>query len=131
MTQIPILSNSLEQNLAYVSRNRDRSMAKMVRYVLEENDGKLIKLDDMARAFCISSRTFSRRLKHEGTSYRIILEAVRSEFAKKVLIENDVRISEVSLMLGYSDPSNFIKAFKGWEGCSPKKYRAATNTKCV
>jgi AraC-like DNA-binding protein len=81
------------------------------------------KLEALASRFCVSARTFSRRLKSMGMSYRGIVEEVRRREAIDRLTNSDVSIAEISMSLGYADASNFSKAFKSWTGKSPKQYR--------
>lgn len=81
--------------------------------------------DGMAAMFCVSKRTFSRKLNAMGVSYRQLHDNVKSEAARQYLLDSQRSITDISVKLGYADPSNFSKAFKSWQGCSPREYRAA------
>jgi AraC-like DNA-binding protein len=48
---------------------------------------------------------------------------VRFEFAKSALEAGDCSAAEISLQLGFSEPSAFFRTFKRWSGKTPGKYR--------
>jgi AraC-like DNA-binding protein len=70
-----------------------------------------------------STSTLQRQLNAEGTSYRDILETTRRDLAEKYLREGDYKQAEIAYMVGFSDQSNFARAFKRWTGVSPGQYR--------
>ncbi len=49
----------------------------------------------------------------------------KMEHARKLLDSQDYKVNEVGFMLGYSNPSHFIAAFKKKFGTTPKKYLMA------
>lgn len=79
----------------------------------------------IARALGMSARTLSRRLQAEGTTLGELLERVRRELAQRYLRDESLAIYEVALLLGYSEPSTFFRAFKRWTGETPRSWRAA------
>jgi AraC-like DNA-binding protein len=72
----------------------------------------------------VSVRTLQRRLGEEGTTFAKVLERLRQELALSLLHDRRLAIYEVAFLLGYSEPSAFYRAFRGWRGISPGKYRA-------
>lgn len=82
-----------------------------------------ISLEDCATKMGISVSTLKRRLKKEDTSFREIAETIRQQAAKDWLLDKSLGLTEISLLLGYSDASAFNNAFKKWTGLSPLKYR--------
>ncbi|MGB3620151.1 AraC family transcriptional regulator [Ketobacter sp. MCCC 1A13808] len=68
-------------------------------------------------------RTFYRNLSNHGYSYRSVLANSRRQLAKRYLADPALSPSEVALLLGYSEQSAFIRAFKGWMGMTPGEYR--------
>ncbi len=77
----------------------------------------------VARSLHMSESAFQKKLKAAGTSYQELLDATRSELAKHHLSETEMSVDEVAYMLGFSDCSNFTRAFKRWLGMSPREYR--------
>jgi len=71
----------------------------------------------------ISVRTLQRRLHRNGCTYSELVERVRHEEACGLLQEHGRSIAEIAVRLGYSDPSHFSRAFRRWEGTSPRAYR--------
>jgi AraC-like DNA-binding protein len=71
----------------------------------------------------LSVRTLQRELAEAGRSYRALVEEARFETAAQLLLESDARSVEVAYALGYTDPSNFARAFRRFSGVSPREYR--------
>ena len=80
---------------------------------------------DVADSVHMSLRTLQRKLAEENTSYKEILEETRRELANQYLRQGYLSVSEVTYLLGFSEPSNFARAFKRWTGRTPSEFRAA------
>jgi len=70
-----------------------------------------------------SMSTLQRQLQAEGLSYRDILESTRRSLAENYLRDNRHSIAQIAYLLGFSDQSNFSRAFKRWTAMSPKQYQ--------
>lgn len=81
------------------------------------------KLEIVAKEIGMSSRTLSRRLAHEGTTFTDAVENRRFALAKTYLKDSALPIIEIAFLLGYSDVSNFSYSFKKWSGTSPSEFR--------
>lgn len=77
----------------------------------------------VARALNLSVRSLQRRLVESGTTFRDLSETVRGELAQGYLANPRVSISEVAVMLGFSEQSAFNRAFKRWTGETPGRWR--------
>ena len=55
----------------------------------------------------------------------IVLEnlALRQQLAIQYLRESHRSVGEITYLLGFSEPSNFTRAFRRWTGKSPVEYR--------
>ena len=80
-------------------------------------------LSDIAGHLNMSVRTFQRRLKAEGYSYKEVLDELRKDFALSYLRQEDLSVNEIAYLLNYSDSSTFIRSFKRWTGKTPKNFR--------
>lgn len=77
-----------------------------------------------ARLHC-SASTLQRQLSAEETSYRDVLESTRRELAEAYLKEEKHSHAQIAFLVGFSDQSNFARAFKRWTGMSPGQYQKA------
>jgi AraC-like DNA-binding protein len=76
----------------------------------------------MAESLHMSLRSLQRRLKNENTSYKALLDKTRHELAVRYLGTSGLSVTEVTYLLGFSDPSNFSRAFKRWRGMTPSAF---------
>ena len=70
-----------------------------------------------------SCSSLQRDLRSEGTSFRDVREDTRQRLAKGYVQDGDISLQEVAFLLGFSDQSNFSRAFRRWTGKSPKDWR--------
>jgi len=101
--------------------NTQDQVRKFIKHNLEDNDALDVKL--AAKKLNMSRHTLYRKLKKEGVSFQSLAEEVRQAEAKRHLEENNVSISEVAYLLGFSELSAFSRAFKRWTGESPVQFR--------
>jgi len=87
-----------------------------------ENPGQL-KMEDAAHSLHITIRTLRRKLIDEGTSFQTLKDDVRRDAAIHYLSQPSLPISQISRLLGFSEPAAFTRAFKQWTGVSPASYR--------
>jgi AraC-like DNA-binding protein len=80
-------------------------------------------IDTVAREMRMSSRTLERRLSAEGLSYRRILDDIRRQLAERYLGDERLGLSQITYLLGYSEPTAFNRAFRRWTGVTPTQYR--------
>ena len=81
-------------------------------------------IERIAGYLSITPRTLQRRLKTEGTSYKLLLEEVRFTIASRYLLDSRASLTTLADMLGYSELSAFSNAFKSKTGLSPRQWRA-------
>jgi len=86
-----------------------------------------VSIGDLSRHFYISESYICRIFKAAtGTTINKYMTARRISIAKSLLAEG-VGVSEVCERCGFSDYSNFLKAFTKSVGISPKKYSQYCN----
>jgi AraC-like DNA-binding protein len=77
----------------------------------------------VSRRLGISSRSLSRKLREEKTTFAGVLDELRAALAKRHLADRDLLISEVAWLLGYREVSSFTHAFRRWTGVTPREFR--------
>jgi AraC-like DNA-binding protein len=80
--------------------------------------------DEAARRVGVSVPTLRRKLMAEGLCFRTLRQAHLNEEAKLSLLKSE-RIADVADALGFSDPRSFTRAFKAWNGLTPRSFRSA------
>ena len=94
---------------------------------MEENYAQKLTLGLVAEKTYVSQWHLSKLLnKHEGRNFSEILNQIRVEHAKELLNEMQLRIADISEMVGFTDVAHFSRVFKKLEGLSANEYR---NTK--
>lgn len=79
--------------------------------------------ENLASELGITYRTLRRRLKQEGTGYQSVVNKVKFEYAKDLIINSNLSFSAISDKLGFTEPGNFTHAFKRWSGQTPRDYQ--------
>jgi len=78
--------------------------------------------DAIARSLNQSASTLQRRLRDEGATYQELLDATRHEMALDYLRQGRHSLVDVAFLLGFTDQSNFTRAFRRWTGKTPREY---------
>jgi AraC-like DNA-binding protein len=115
----------LEQELAALERGADADLVDKVRGVLASTQSAFPDLPSCAKRLGVSERSLKRKLQQRGTSYQKLVDAERLARAAKLLQGTEISIERLASDLGYSDPTNFARAFRRWTGQSPRAFRSA------
>ena len=83
-------------------------------------------IDLAAEAAGLSRRTFQRYLANLGLSYSQVIDNTRMRLACRWLEATDMPVMDIALALGYTDASNFTRAFRRRTGIPPQLFRAKT-----
>lgn len=67
-----------------------------------------------------SARTLQRRLSDSSSSFKNLLDSVRLTHANQYFKNTRYSLTEISILLGYSNLSAFIRAYHRWHGTSPR-----------
>lgn len=77
----------------------------------------------------ISQRTLQRRLHESGTSFETVLRDTTMDIAMRLMLK-ETSMTETALHLGFSDPTQFSRAFRRWMGTSPSSWRKSNRQGC-
>ena len=80
---------------------------------------------EIARRFSMHHRTLSRHLAREGVTFQRITDEVRFAITRDLLADTDMELSQISVVLRFSEPSAFTRAFRRWAGQPPSAWRAS------
>ncbi|NCC00172.1 MAG: AraC family transcriptional regulator [Clostridia bacterium] len=99
----------------------DKLSEKIVQYIGEHFD--TVTLGDISAHFSYHPNYISGYIRKElGRSFSEILLEQRMERAIALLKGTDLSIEDIAAMLGYSNNSNFYKAFREYYHMSPREY---------
>lgn len=91
---------------------------------IQTHSNEEISLQDIADRFSLSREYISRRFKQErNENISDFISRIRIEKAKVLLLNPQLKIVQISEMVGYNDEKYFSKVFKKQEGMSPNEYR--------
>lgn len=97
-----------------------RQLQQLLLIAMRDGD---TRASTMAAKMNYSLRSFYRKLSEHGYSYRSVLADTRRRLAKRYLADPALTPADVALLLGYSEQSAFIRAFKDWMGMTPGDFR--------
>lgn len=80
-------------------------------------------MDTVSKSMNTTPRTLRRRLALEGLTFAEIVDDVRRTLSIEYLKKTSFSIDDVAHLVGFSDVSNFRKAFRRWTGVSPSRFR--------
>lgn len=112
-------------SLLYQPKNY-RVISDQVRQWLERNikqGNYRATLKEASSHFEMSQQVMHRRLQSEDLSFKEIKMQTRRDIAVNLLFDNNYKIEEIASLVGFSEPSAFIRAFKSWTGSTPLAYR--------
>ncbi|HWU86853.1 MAG TPA: AraC family transcriptional regulator ligand-binding domain-containing protein [Kofleriaceae bacterium] len=115
------LDRYLDRMLASAPGDPDL-LARVRRAIGEDLRDGLPDIAAVARRLRTSARSLQRQLLAAGTTFQKQLDSVRHELALGYL-EEGLALAEIAFLLGYTDPSNFHRAFKRWTGMTPAEAR--------
>jgi AraC-like DNA-binding protein len=82
---------------------------------------------DIAASMNYSQRTLQRKLSAKNTSYSALLDSVRFSMANQYLKSTYYRLTDIALLLGYSNLSSFSRAYFRYAGIYPMEVRKRIN----
>lgn len=101
----------------------EKMQTHRVRDYLETRLGEQPTLASTGKALHLSTRSLSRRLAEEGTTFQAIKDELRRDMAINQLLKSNLSVTDISLSIGIDNQSVFNRAFKLWTGTTPGSYR--------
>jgi len=73
----------------------------------------------IAREINMSPRNLQRKLKDEGFTFRELVDDTRRRLAEQYAEDSTLSSSETAYLLGFTEPSSFMRAKRRWTGRPP------------
>ena len=103
--------------------SRERVVPRVKSSIIDLLPSGNVNDEQIAAELSMSTRSLQRKLNKKNTTFKQLLTEVRQELADKYIRNNQLSLTEISFMLGFSEVSSFSRAFKRWTGESPSEYR--------
>ncbi|VVN89552.1 AraC family transcriptional regulator [Pseudomonas fluorescens] len=130
LDQAPQLANRLTRALLQQTCDRLIGKAKTSSGVSGEvyqlmmlTPNRFPTMEQVAQHMRFTTRTLRRKLEAEGTDFGAILDDVRCSLATEYLQTTKMSTEDIAAKLGFSDSTNFRRAFKRWTGKTPSQVR--------
>ena len=124
-SMLKVLQRHADELLA--ARLRETAEPRIVTDVRREVAAQLAsdraRVDDVAVALAMSTRTLQRKLAEAGTNFQAVHEAARQALAEELLRDSRLNLTDVAFMLGYREQSSFNRACRDWFGNTPARTR--------
>lgn len=84
----------------------------------------MVSVARLADRLGMSVRTLHRRLADQGVTFKSVVDQTRKELAIGYLSNSKLPIVDIAERVGFTEATNFRKAFRRWTGKVPSDYRA-------
>ena len=112
-----------EENLR-VKNGKAKELVEIAKQYMDENFDQGITVSEAASYVFLSQGYFTRAFRDDtGISPMNYLMKKRIEKACKLLQNNEIKVSAISLQSGFSSPQRFNVAFRKQMGMTPMEYR--------
>jgi AraC-like DNA-binding protein len=99
-------------------------LAGRVRAACLDDARCMVSVARLAERLGMSVRTLNRRLADEGVTFKSVVDQTRQELAIGYLRNSKLPVVEIAERVGFTEATNFRKAFRRWTGKVPSDYRA-------
>ena len=98
----------------------DRQLQQVLLKLLSDGEPTLARA---SHAMHMSPRTLQRRLARYQLSWQQWLDRNREQLARQYLDDTSLTLTDIALLLGFSEQSAFTRAYRRWTGNSPGRER--------
>ncbi|MAM87103.1 MAG: AraC family transcriptional regulator [unclassified Hahellaceae] len=98
----------------------ERILQQVLLRLLADGEPTLVRA---AQAMHMSPRTLQRRLAQHDMSWQHWLDRSREQLAEQYLGDTSLSLSDIALLLGFSEQSAFTRAYRRWTASSPGRRR--------
>jgi AraC-like DNA-binding protein len=117
--------SDLSNQIVVRQENAEPPMITRAKQYIRENQAEELSLGQVAKAVNASSFYFCKMFKKgTGLNFTEYVCRVRIESAKNLLLNPNLRISEIAYQVGFQSLTHFNRVFKKTVGEAPTEYRA-------
>lgn len=117
-----LLENVAEEHLKQLGGSDD-IVAKLGREIVARLPMDGVELEEVAKALGMSSRRLQSQLKRSGTSFEAEMGRIRMGLAERYLRDTNFSMTDIALLLGFSELSSFTRAARSWFAKPPSAVR--------
>lgn len=86
-------------------------------------NGQTPSIEQVAQRLHLTPWTLRRRLAAEKTSYQVVVNNTRRDFAISYVKDTQLTLGEIAYLVGFGSSTAFQRAFKRWTGQPPGHFR--------
>ncbi|WP_206105414.1 response regulator transcription factor [Paenibacillus thalictri] len=117
------LDERREESSEPVQAHADHYKVRKMKAYIEENY-KDVTLQSTASEMNMNQNYVSRLFKEKtGVNFIDYVTEVKMKKAAAYILQTDIKLYQISEMVGYSNAKNFSRAFKNYFGVSPQQYK--------
>src|SRR5438093_13467128 len=117
--------SSLSNQLLLQQENSEPPMIARAKDFISKNQGEALSLGQVAKAVNTSTFYFCKMFKKAtGLNFTDYVSRLRIEKAKNLLLNPNLRISEIAYEIGFQSLTHFNRVFKSIVGQSPTDFRS-------
>ena len=116
-----VLNNFIEN---FNFNTADSVIIKVISYIKNNYTSPDIRLENLGDLFNCNSAYLGKKFKkYTGKQFNTFLDELRIEDAKEKLLHSDLKVYQISKLVGYSNTDYFFMKFKKCTGLTPKEYK--------
>ncbi|HHV13744.1 MAG TPA: AraC family transcriptional regulator [Clostridiales bacterium] len=124
MNVFGLLLRNYEKNveLPSIVKKSDVQRFALVRFIQDNHAN--VTLEDISKKFHFTPEYTSKLIKATtGYTFTHILQKIRMEKAKSLLLDTNLSVSSIGLQIGYETTEHFIRTFKKNQQMTPTEFR--------
>ena len=122
----PALGHALDAYIGSIEKTsvlKSDIVSQLRLYIVSHLGSDDVSVAGAARACHMSQRTLQRRLTAVDQTFADLVTETRRDMAERLLLASSLSSGEIGLRCGYTDPTNFHRAFVRWTGQTPGRFR--------
>lgn len=95
---------------------------KVKKAILQGMGPETMGVNKISDQLGMTARSLQRKLKNEGQTFKGVESEIKFSLVKKLMRSGHQNLDEIAYLVGYSEASALVRAFKNWTGHSPRRY---------